>query len=65
MAELPPYFNIDPDQALAELGQAGSTAAFEEIASACGRGRDDLAARGMNEAGAKQLRLFSTWEITK
>jgi chromosome partitioning protein len=65
MAELPPYFNIDPDQAMADLGPIGSTSAFEGIASACGRGRDDLAARGMDETGAKQLRLFSTWEITK
>ncbi len=65
MAELPPYFNIDPDQALAELGAPGSTAAFGDMAAACTRGRDDLAARGMDEAGQKHLRLFSTWEITK
>jgi chromosome partitioning protein len=63
--EHPPYFNIDPDQALAELGAPTTTAGFEAIAQACTRGRDDLASRGLNEDGAKSLRLFSTWEITK
>ncbi|WP_372887285.1 AAA family ATPase [Shimia sp.] len=64
-AEQPPYFNIDPDRALAELGQPTSTGGFAEIAAACARGREDLASRGLNEAGQKSLRLFSTWEITK
>ena len=62
---LPPYFNIDPDQALAELGAPGSTSAFEQMAAACLKGRHDLAQRGMDEQGHKTLRLFSTWEITK
>lgn len=63
--DLPPYFNIDPDQALADLGNPTGTAGFQAIATACARGRDDLAARGMDETGRKALRLFSTWEITK
>ncbi len=63
--DLPPYFNIDPDQALADLGSPTGTDGFQAIAAACARGRDDLAARGMDETGRKTLRLFSTWEITK
>ncbi|RKF12409.1 chromosome partitioning protein [Roseovarius spongiae] len=62
---LPPYFNIDPDQALAELGAPAGTERFGEIAAACTRGRDDLVTRGQGEAGRKALRPFSTWEITK
>ena len=64
-AGLPPYFNIDPDAALAELEAPASTEGFAQIAAACARGRADLASRGMNEAGRKSLRLFSTWEITR
>ncbi|WP_164885803.1 AAA family ATPase [Paenirhodobacter populi] len=63
--ELPPYFNIDPDQALRELEAPVTTRGFEKIAAACARGRDDLAAQGLNEQGRKELRLFSTWEITR
>ena len=61
----PPYFNIDPDQAMTELGDPGTTADFAAIAEACARGRNDLSSRGMDEGGQKNLRLFSTWEITK
>lgn len=61
----PPYFNIDPDVALAELDAPMSTAGFARIAKACGNGRDDLASRGHDKDGRRQLRLFSTWEITK
>ena len=64
-AEQPPYFNINPDKALSALGDPVSTDGFAQIAQACASGRDDLASRGMNEEGRKQLRLFSTWEITK
>ncbi|KID07019.1 hypothetical protein GC1_21805, partial [Leisingera sp. ANG1] len=63
-SSLPPYFSIDPDAALAELDAPTSTAGFAEIASACAQGRADLASRGLNEEGRKELRLFSTWEIT-
>ncbi len=63
--DLPPYFNIDPDQALRELDGPVTTQGFERIAQACTRGRDDLSSRGMNDAGRKDLRLFSTWEITR
>ena len=62
---LPPYFNISPDAALAALGAPIGTRGFAELAEACRKGRGDLARRGMDENGAKQLRLFSTWEITK
>jgi chromosome partitioning protein len=62
---LPPYFNIDPDTALADLDAATSTAGFAAIAEACQRGRGDLASRGLDEHGHKALRLFSTWEITR
>ena len=62
---LPPYFNIDPDLAYAELGNPTGTGEFSQIADACARGRSDLANRGLEENGQKKLRLFSTWEITK
>lgn len=61
----PPYFNIDPDAALADLGPPTDSAGFADIAEACARGRSDLASRGLNDEGRKELRLFSTWEITK
>ncbi len=62
---LPPYFNIVPDAALAELGDPEDTAAFARIAEACGRGRADLTGRGLDAEGKKSLRPFSTWEITR
>lgn len=61
----PPYSNIDPDRALQDLGTPVSTADFQAIADACTRGRKDLASRGMDQSGTKQLRRFSTWEITR
>ncbi|WP_172300519.1 AAA family ATPase [Pseudoruegeria sp. HB172150] len=63
--EQPPYFNISPDAALAELGQPTTSGDFARIAEACARGRSDLASRGLEEDGRRQLRLFSTWEITR
>jgi len=62
---LPPYFNINPDDALNTLGAPTTTADFARIAKACEAGRTDLASRGLEENGARQLRLFSTWEITR
>ncbi|RDD64364.1 chromosome partitioning protein [Thalassococcus profundi] len=62
---LPPYFNIDPDAALAALGSPTATAGFGQIARACSAGREDLASRGLEENGARSLRFFSTWEITR
>ena len=62
---LPPYFNIDPDAALADLDQPMGTDGFARIATACTQGRADLASRGLNAAGQKELRQFSTWEITR
>ncbi len=63
--ELPPYFNIDPDLALSQLGAPSTTAKFGQIAKACEAGRGDLSSRGLEADGSRQLRLFSTWEITK
>ena len=64
-ADLPPYFNLSPDAAMAALGPAITTSELAKIAEQAGRGRDDLAARGLGETGRKTLRLFSTWEITR
>jgi chromosome partitioning protein len=61
----PPYFNISPDTALAELGAPVGTGDLAALAEACARGREDLASRGLGEGGRKTLRLFSTWEITR
>ncbi|MBN9889807.1 AAA family ATPase [Salipiger abyssi] len=63
--DLPPYFNLDPDAALAQLGAPSDSAAFARIARACDAGRQDLAGRGMEEGAGRELRLFSTWEITR
>ena len=64
-AEQPPYFNISPDSALADLGKTTTSEDFARIAAACARGREDLASRNLQEDGKKTLRLFSTWEITR
>src|SRR6056297_1487744 len=62
---LPPYFTISPDAAIADLDPPQLTADFGKIAEACLRGRHDLASRGLDKNGGRQLRLFSTWEITR
>ncbi|MCV6598332.1 MAG: AAA family ATPase [Mangrovicoccus sp.] len=62
---LPPYFNICPDTALADLGDPTGTAGFAQVAQMAAQGRDDLVSRGLNPEGRKTLRMFSTWEITK
>ncbi len=62
---LPPYFRIEPDTALTELGPPTDTAGFAAIAQACAAGRGDLASRGLEQNGTRQLRPFSTWEITR
>ena len=64
-ADLPPYFNISPDAAMAALSPPSGTENFDQIAKACLKGRTDLASRGLDAQGQKSLRLFSTWEITK
>lgn len=64
-SDLPPYFNIDPDLALSQLGNPTDSAGFGAIARACEAGRSDLASRGLEADGSLHLRLFSTWEITK
>jgi len=62
---VPPYFHISPDAALAELGDPMTSGDLGAIARACARGREELAARGLDETGARRLRPFSTWEITR
>jgi chromosome partitioning protein len=62
---LPPYMRINPDQALADLGPPADTARFAAIAQACAQGREDLVRRGLDATGGRQLRLFSTWEVTR
>jgi chromosome partitioning protein len=62
---LPPYFNINPDKALEQLGDPTTTDSFAEIARACETGRNDLINRGLEENGGRRLRSFSTWEITR
>ncbi|MEM9783286.1 MAG: AAA family ATPase [Pseudomonadota bacterium] len=61
----PAYFNISPDEAMAELGAPTGTKDFERIAEACERGRADLASRGLEGDSTRRLRLFSTWEICR
>jgi chromosome partitioning protein len=63
--DLPPYFNLSPDAAMAELGTPTTTGDLAAIAEACQRGRADLMGRGYDASGTKRLRPFSTWEITK
>ncbi|SFO34192.1 chromosome partitioning protein [Roseovarius lutimaris] len=62
---LPPYFNIDPDAALAQMGNPATTSEFGNVARACQAGRTDLAERGLKEGDRRHLRMFSTWEITR
>jgi chromosome partitioning protein len=62
---LPPYMGLSPESALADLGPAAGTTDFGRMAAACNRGREDLVARGLDAQGHRQLRLFSTWEITR
>ncbi len=64
-SKLPPYLQIDPDQALAQLGSVTATGDFKTMAEACARGRADLASRGLEDTGGRSLRRFSTWEITR
>ncbi|UOM37092.1 AAA family ATPase [Acuticoccus sp. I52.16.1] len=65
MTDTPPYFRIDPDAALRDLGDPATTEGFAAIARACAAGRKDLISRGINERGERRLRPFSTWEITR
>lgn len=65
MSSLPPYFQINPDEAMQSLDGPTTSDGFAEIARACEAGRDDLAGRGLSEDGNRRLRKFSTWEITR
>lgn len=64
-SRLPPYFNIDPDQAMNQLDPPVTTDNFKAIAQACTAGRSDLIKRGLEANGERRLRPFSTWEITR
>ena len=61
----PPYFNIRPDVAAAELPPPMGTTGFAEAAEMAARGRADLVSRGLDARGGKTLRRFSIWEITR
>ncbi|MCA8882261.1 MAG: AAA family ATPase [Rhodobacteraceae bacterium] len=61
----PPYFNIHPDDALAELGAPVGTAGFAAAAEMAARGRADPVGQQLNVEGRKELRRFSTWEVTR
>jgi chromosome partitioning protein len=63
--DLPPYFKIDPDAAMADLGRGITADGFAAIAERCHQGREDLSSRGLSDEGRKTLRKFSTWEITR
>ncbi|MEP1202174.1 AAA family ATPase [Tateyamaria sp.] len=65
MDNLPPYFNISPDRAQAELAPPVHAGDLSAIAKACANGCNDLKSRGLDETGQRSLRPFSTWEITK
>jgi len=61
----PPYFNIRPDTAAGDLGAPVGTEGFARAARMAAEGRADLVSRGLDPEGGKQLRRFSTWEITR
>ena len=61
----PPYFNIAPDDAARDLGPGLRTADFAAISERYTAGRAQLEAQGRDADGARQLRQFSTWEITR
>lgn len=63
--ETPPYVGLDPDIAATQLTAPASTSDFADMARACAAGRQDLESRGLQENGARALRMFSTWEITR
>ncbi len=63
--DTPPYMTISPEGALEDIGAPLLTDGFAALADACTKGRADLAGRGLDERGQKQLRRFSTWEITR
>jgi len=64
-SQTPPYFNIAPDQAEADLGTPLRTGDFARISERYSTGRAQLAAQGLDATGTRTLRLFSTWEITR
>ena len=63
--DLPPYFSVTADRSLEEIGAPTTIESFAKLAEACARGRKDLTERGLDDQGQRQLRHFSTWEITR
>ena len=63
--DIPPYFNIDPEEAASRLSDPINTGRFAKAAAFAARGRDDLARRGYAPDGKKRLRRFSIWEICR
>jgi chromosome partitioning protein len=64
-APQPPFFNIDPAEAAARLGDPVDTMRFAKAAAFAAKGCDDLVRRGHAPDGRKRLRRFSTWEICR
>jgi cellulose biosynthesis protein BcsQ len=62
---VPAYLTLSPEAAERALPPPVGTPDLAALAAACGRGRDDLVSRGLSEDGARRLRLFSSWEITR
>ena len=62
---LPPYMNINPEEAAKRLSDPIDTTRFAKAASFAAKGRQDLARRGHAPDGEKHLRRFSTWEICR
>ena len=61
----PPYFNISPDEALAELEPRSPPPTSPASPAPAPQGREDLIRRGHEAGGGRTLRRFSTWEITR
>ena len=64
-AQTPTYLAITPELARADLDTPVTTGDFARLARICGDGRADLVRRGLDHSGKRQLRRFSTWEITR
>ena len=61
----PPYLGIAADQAADDLIGSVTARHFATLAASCAAGRRDLVSRGLDSTGRRQLRKFSTWEITR
>ena len=57
--DLPPYFNIDAEAALADLDAPSTTQGFARIAEACARGRTDPACMPRSVPAWRGVKAFS------